>query len=358
MIVAMTETRTTYTISELRQQANGGEALPSAEAAGFPGCEPVRMTAEEFERLDGRIEYWDAQTGVAWTVRDSTVEHERPATRLTVLTHRIAQARGADIACCGTASLHDTGPGGTVRVMEADQIIYLDAERANALRARVQVRDGDGPDIVLEVDHTTDAHRRKVGLYKRWRIPEIWVEVPDAPARSRPRGRRSGLTIHALNKTTKRYRQVAASGVLRGWTAAEIHAALNEPHISQATWAALQRVGRALGEAEGTTPADDPLLRSQLLRSRAEGREEGRMEGRAEAQVRHTRRIVEDRKATVLAILARRGINAPSTFLADLADLAELPEGLLATCPPPRIIEAALACRSAADFLDRMRGGA
>ena len=326
MLIAMSETRAIYKTAAPRRRMNGGEALPSAEAAGFPGCEAVPMTAEQFERLERHIEYWDARSGVAWMVRETTVTHERPAMRLAVLTHRIAQVRGSEVTCCGTASLYDRRPGGDVRVMEADQIIYLDPERASVLQGHVQVRDGEGPDIVLEVDHTTDARRRKVGLYKQWRIPEIWVEVPDAPAPSRRKSRRSGLTIYALNERTKRYRQAAESGVLRGWTAAEIHTALNEPHVSEATWAALHRVGRALGEKEGTAPAIDPLTRSLLSESRAEGHRE-----------------------TVLAILANRGIDIPSTFAADLA------ESRLAAQPQALVVEAALACRSAADFLARLR---
>ena len=341
MLVDMTETRAIYHAADPRRQANGGDALPSAEAAGFPGCEPVPLTAEQFERLDKHIEYWDNRSGVAWMVRDVTLAHERPGARLTVLAHRIAQIRGSQIGCYGTASLYDRGPRGAVRVMEADQIVYLAPARVEALDAYVEVRRGEGPDIVLEVDHTTDARRRKLSLYKQWRIPEIWVEVPDARARSRPRSRRSGLTIHALNERTKRYRQIAASGVLRGWTAAEIHLALNEPHISEATWAALHRVGRALGEKEGTKPADDPLQRASLLESREEGWAEGREEGRAA--------VVEDRRATVLAILGSRGIHVAPTFLSDL------PESQLAAFPQTRIVKDALACGSAADFLGRLR---
>ena len=337
MLIDMSETRATYKTANPRRQVNGGEVLSNAESAGFPGCEAVPMTAEQFERLERHIEYWDAQSGVAWMVRETTLAHERPAVRLAVLTHRIAQVRGAEITCCGTASLYDRRPGGNVRVMEADQIIYLDPERVSALHAYVQVRDGEGPDIVLEVDHTTDARRRKVGLYKQWRIPEIWVEVPDAPAPSRRKSRRSGLTIYALNERTKRYRQAIASTVLRGWTVAEIHTALNEPHVSEATWAALHRVGRALGEKEGTAPALDPQLRSLLLESQEEGWDEGR---------------ADDRRETVLAILANRGIDVPSTFAADLAAIR------LATRPQARIVEAAFACRNAADFLARLRRGA
>ena len=338
----MTETRALYSITDPDREANGDEALPSGEAAGFPGCEAMPMTAAQFERLERHIEYWDTESGVAWMVRETTAAHERPAMRLVALTQRIAQIRGSEIACYGTTSLYDRDAAGAVRVMEADQIIYLNAARANALDSHIDVHGSERPDVVLEVDHTTDARRRKVGLYKQWRIPEIWVEVPDAKAQSRPKSRRSVLTIHALNERTKRYRQAAASTVLRGWTAAEIHTALNERHVSEATWAALHRVGRALGEAEGTVPEDDPFQRAVLQESRARGR--------AEAEALLARSTADVHRATVSAILADRGIDIPSAFLADL------PESQLAACPPGRIAEIALACRDAADFLARLRG--
>ena len=97
------------TNADPRQLANGGQPLPSAEAAGFLGCEAVPMNAKQFARFDRHVEYWDARREVAWMVRDASVEHERPASRLAVLVHRIAQVRGSAIACCGTVSLHDRG---------------------------------------------------------------------------------------------------------------------------------------------------------------------------------------------------------------------------------------------------------
>ena len=38
------------------------------------------------------------------------------------------------------------------------------------------------PDVVLEVDNTTDVRRGKLGLYESWGFREVWVEVPDEPA--------------------------------------------------------------------------------------------------------------------------------------------------------------------------------
>ena len=69
-----------------------------------------------------------------------------------------------------------------------------------------------------------------------------------------------------------------------GWTAVEIHAALNEETFSAETSAVLERVGTVLGEREGTGPDDDPLLGAQRRRSRARGHAEGHAKGRAEGR--------------------------------------------------------------------------
>ena len=187
--------------------------------------------------------------------------------------------------------------------------------------------------MVLEVDHTTDARRRKLPQYEAWGFPELWIDVPDARAPSRPRSRRSGLRIHVLEGGA--YREAAASGAFPGWTAAEIHAALNEQTFSAQTSAALERVGAVLGEREGTGPDDDPLLGSllgaQRRRSRAEGHAEGRAEGLA---------------ALARALLAARGVEVSPGF-PGVPGFAELPDHVIA--------EAATACVSEADFLKRLR---
>ena len=48
------------------------------------------------------------------------------------------------------------------------------------------VGEHDIPDVVLEVDHTTDVRRGKLLQYEAWGFPELWVEVPDWAASSRP----------------------------------------------------------------------------------------------------------------------------------------------------------------------------
>ena len=69
-------------------------------------------------------------------------------------------------------------------------------------------------------------------------------------------------------RTGRYVRFSEASRAFPGWRAAEIHRGLNEPvPLGGDLRRSLSRVGRALGEREGTGPEDDPLLRQQ----RAEG---------------------------------------------------------------------------------------
>ena len=173
------------------------------------------------------------------------------------------------------------------------------------------------PEVVLEVDNTTDVRRGKLGLYEAWGFPEVWVEVPDEPAPSRPAALRPGLTIYVSGPSG--LRPAPASRAFPGWTAAEIHFALNEPELSEETAGVLNRVGRLLGAAEGTGPDRDPFLRRQ------------RSESRAEAQ-----------RASALQVLKSRGVAVSVSLSARLAEMEGVSEHLVA---------AALECRDQGHFV-------
>ena len=292
---------------------------PTAPTAGFPGCAPVRLPREELDDCELRFEYWDAVSETAWVCEPASPYHESPSRCLTGLVTLIARVRGAAIRCFGSMDLLQRDRRGEPQViMQADESVYLHPGRARLPGAKaMMLEEDDLPDVVLEVDHTTDVRRRKLPQYERWGFPEVWVEVPDAPSASRPRDRRSGLTIHLLEHGA--FRQSAASRAFPGWTAEEIHAALNEPAFSAATSAVLERVGRALGDREGTGPDDDPLLRSQ----------------RAEARVELAREL-----------LMARGIAVGADF-PGVPGFADLPVRAIAA--------AAAACTSQADFRQRLR---
>ena len=287
-------------------------------AAEFPGCTPVRLPREDLDDCELRFEYWDAASETAWVCEPASPYHESPSRCLTGLVALIARMRGAPIRCFGSMDLLQRDRCGEPQViMQADESVYLHPGRARLPGAKaMMLGEDDPPDVVLEVDHTTDVRRRKLPQYEWWGFPEVWVEVPDTPSASRPRGRRPGLTIHLLENGA--FRQSAASRAFPGWTAEEIHAALNEPAFSAATSAALVRVGRALGEREGTGPDDDPLLRSQ----------------RAEARAELARKLLTVRGIAV-------GVDFPG-----VPGFADLPVHVIAA--------AAAACTSQADFRERL----
>ena len=243
----------------------------------------------------------------------------------------IAHLRGSPIATFGAADLLLRDADGTWRrILEADQTVYLHPRTTRPEGARIEVGSDTLPDVVLEVDNTTDVRRGKLALYESWGFPEVWVEVPDESSPSRPAGLRPGLTIHLLE--SGRFRPAASSRALPGWTAQEIHQALNEREVSYVTMAALRRVGRTLGAAVGTGPDDDPLLREERLQSRAEGRTEA---------------LVETQRDAVLQVLKLRGLPVSAAFPRRLAEFSAASTATL--------VQAALECRDEADFLHLIR---
>ena len=296
----------------------------------------MRLTRDEIDGFEGRLELWDARAETAWVCRDTSPVHERPAQALAALAERIVVARGSPIICYGAmALLQRDGDGAPRRIMQADQSVYLRPERVVLPGPRAMVvGEHDIPDVVLEVDHTTDVRRGKLLQYEAWEFPELWIDVPDWPAPSRPRGLVPGLTIHLLGDGG--YETSPESRAFPGWTAAEIHLAMNETTPSARTYAVLERVGTRLGAREGTGPDDDPLLRSQRRQRFEEGRAQGRAQGRA-----------EDRIGMVREVLRLRGITISTASLRGLPMFAELPEAAVAA--------AALVCDSEVDFLLRIR---
>ena len=290
-----------------------------AEAARFPGCRPVTIGRDEIETWEGRLEYWDADTETAWMVREPTgAAHEHPSQRLAGLGQLIAAVRGSPIECFGTMDLLLRNERGERwKIMQADQSVYLHPGRDRLPDpAGMVVGEHDFPDVVVEVDHTTDVRRGKLQLYEEWGFPEVWVEVPDRRAPSRPSGRLPGLTIHVLDGDG--YRTGTQSRAFPGWTADEIHTAMNEPELSEATGEVLTRVGRVLGEREGTGPDDMPWLRIQREQGRAMGRAQGYAQGRTQGRIALLETLMR-------RILSSRGESGPVPRLEarDLAGLSD-----------------------------------
>ena len=321
----------TNTLTWVARGAGGSEAAsPSSapdrpgdrvryEALRFPGTSPIPMLRDGFESYDGRIEYWDGRAGTAWVVAENSGVHEGSSRRLPHLVERIASVRGAPIVSFGSVSLVVRGAEGRAqRALEADETLYLHPDRAATPERSLAVGEHDFPDVVLEVDHTTDVRPGKLLLYEAWGFPELWVVVPPAGATRR---RPAGVTIHRLEGG--RYRSAPESTAFPGWTAAEIHTGLTEPLPTPATSRVLERVGRALGAREGRGPEDDPLSRALI--------EEGR---------------ARELAAAVQSLLKLRGRSFSPAFPERAASLSGIARDT--------VMAAALACADEADFWRRL----
>ena len=185
-----------------------GPASPPADAVGrpshtpeFPGCRSFRLRRDEVESHERHVEFWDAATETAWELREVSGAHELPGQRLVGLCAIIAGVRGSGIACFGHTSFVERDERGErLRLVEADESVYLYPERARLpLDSALTVGEHDLPDVILEVDNTTDVRRGKLALYESWGFPEVWVEVPEVQTPGRPRGLVRGLTICRLD---------------------------------------------------------------------------------------------------------------------------------------------------------------
>ncbi len=301
--------------------------LVTPQPLSLTGCRPVPVTRAEIANYEGPVEYWDAETEIVWELFETSSYHEAPRGRLIEMVKDIAKMRGMPISVYGTTDLQERDADKRrSRIAQADETIYLDGTQG-PIGPVIIVGKSPLPDVVFEVDLTTDIRDRKLELYACWGVRELWVEVPDARLPSKRK--RPGLTIYTLNG--KQYQQVAESTAFPTWRANEIHAGLNEPYSSSITVGVVRRVGRVMGEQSGTGPEDDPFLHEERRLSRLEGRDEGRRQGRV---------------AMLKELLAARNVTV-STPLDRLADM-------IAGLPGQSLTQAALQCETEADFLDHI----
>ena len=305
-----------------RRRSGGPKAIPETiRPEDFPGCESFHLPARKVDLYDGRLEFWDGRTEIAWRVCDVSIQHDGPSRRLVEMATRVASLRGSRIACFGSSGLVRLDERGRKRwLMQADEVLYLHPARSRLQGSLIDVDEDPLPDVVLEVDHTTDVRRRKLGIYMECGFPEIWVLVPWASSR-----RERALTIHL--RRANGFREAPESAAFPGWRADDIQLALTEDPLSARTWRALERVALAMGLREGTGPENDPLIRSLSRRARAKSHMEA-----------------------VAAVLRARGIEVCPDFTDDWE--------LLAGHPIEVLMAAALACTGEADFRRRLRDAA
>ena len=286
------------------------------------------MTLAEYEGLpdDARVELFDAEMGRAWRVAEpAKAPHEHPLAMFASFVERVAMVRGAPILLGRSAGLDLLDADrAQVRAMHPDEMVFMDPESETRIGSEYAWQaEQEHPDVVVEVDDTTDVRRNKLLVYADWGFPELWVEVPEVYSPSRRRSRRPGLTIYLLEDGE--YRESGESRAFPGLRAEEAHRVLNERTPSAETAALASRVGRALGLREGTGPEDDPLLREQ------------RAEGRA---------------VIVREVLRVRGLTVSAEFPADLPAAGQT---VLEQASPGAVAAAATSASSMADFLHRLR---
>ena len=181
----------------------GAPAEPDLADLEWVGCHTRRMTTSEYDTYEGRIEFFDSRTEMAVFANEAAhLAHEGPRERLPMLLERIAMLRGSPIVCLGESDIHRQFPEGHSRRIEADQLVFLNPAALDQVGPFFLIAGDEEPkpDVVLEVDNTTDTRRNRVILYEAWGFPEVWVEVPSAYAPSRPRGLRSGLRIYLMEE--------------------------------------------------------------------------------------------------------------------------------------------------------------
>ncbi len=274
-------------------------------------------------------------------VREPTTPyHERPSRELVQSVRLIAALRGVPINGFGAGDIVVRNPEGErVRILQADEMLHLRPEEAQAIGHAVQAYErveGDPhpeadplPDVVLEVDLTTDVRRGKLGLYESCGFPEVWVDVPERRLPSSPKGAIPGLTIYVNGPDG--FREAAESVAFPSWTAAEIHAAINESKLSPETTAALRRVGGLMAERDGGGP--DLFLRLEREESRAEGMAEGVMEG--------VRKAFE-----FMAVLESRGFVRSTALMGSI--------GLISRIDEAELMRLAMNCHDESDLLERI----
>ncbi|MYE25174.1 MAG: hypothetical protein F4Y01_14730 [Gammaproteobacteria bacterium] len=249
-----------------------------------------------------------------------------PRTELGGLVERIAATRGAGIAVLRASELVIRDPDGNARRIGQNSQVVFTSDATKCAGEPVVIDRGEFPGVVLQAGDTAVAVRRKLSLYEKCGLPEVWVVGPDR--RGHQMARRWDVRIAIYLRTRLGYVRAPRSAALPSWSAAEIQTALNEPEgfMSDGTIAALRRVGRLMRADADMGPDDDSVLPAERGELRAEP-------------------TMEDRIDALDEIFGLRGFAVSHSFTVRVAALRR---------PLPYLLRAAYESRDEDDFLERI----
>ena len=123
----------------------------------FPGCESFHLPASEIDHYEGRLEFLGGYTETAWKILETPIQHEGPSRQLVQMSGRCAMLRGLPISNFGSPDLVRLDAAGRKRwLMQADEVLYLHRDWIRLQGPAIDVDADPLPEVVLEVDHTTD----------------------------------------------------------------------------------------------------------------------------------------------------------------------------------------------------------
>ena len=143
---------------------------PPLENLRFPGCRSLPLLRDRFDDFDERLEHWDAGSETVWVVAETPGGiHEGTSRRLPQQAERIALVRGAPIVALGAVGLVEPDVAGapSARCRPTRPCICI-PDRAVLPEGSLIIGEHDLPDVVLEVDYTTDIRPGKLRVYERW----------------------------------------------------------------------------------------------------------------------------------------------------------------------------------------------
>ena len=117
-----------WTAPRCGTKRGGGERQAAPPPTGTrvpPAAPPRHLPRGAIEHYEGRLEFWDADTEIAWVAEPTRPYHEQPVETLSALVDRIAAVRGSPVKCFGSMDLWLRGEHGPAAPHPAGRPVRL-----------------------------------------------------------------------------------------------------------------------------------------------------------------------------------------------------------------------------------------